>query len=193
MTWACLRVQLRQERKVAEYLREIGVLAYCPIEVRKVEVKTLIVRRFVGNQERTRIVPKTYALIPGYVFAYLPDNHAIDLARSVRTVIEIMARDGKPRPVELERLRGLFIAEMFRRFDATYKPPKVKGHTPRWKAGDAVKGQGGHVEGWMGTVLAARGRQQVEVMFVMFGREIPVLVDEADLTHAPDIALKTAA
>lgn len=196
MTWIVLRVQTRQERRVVELLTERGVTAYAPKETRNIEVKTTIMRQFRGSMERVRIVPKTYAIIPGIVFAFLPDDHAIDAARSVRLVQAIWCDAfGKPRRVDLERLRGLFLAEAFQCFNAAYKAPKKrgKGHTHRWKAGDEVKGQRGHIETWIGRVLGTRGRGQVEVMFSHFGRSIAVVVNEEDLTHAPHLALQPAA
>lgn len=183
--WYVLRVQLRQERRIAALLGEMNVLAYCPIETRNIEVKT---------RYAIRIVPRTRALIPGYVFAVLPDDRSIDIARSIRLVRDIMADPfGKPRSVDLQRLQGLFLAEMFRCFDETYAPPKKKGYSHRWKSKDRVRIDAGAFEGWIGEVIKPRGRQQVEVMFSAFGKDHMILVDDSDLTQAPDVALRNAA
>lgn len=173
MTWVCLRVQLRQERRVLSLLKDAGVLAYAPMEIRKVEVRTRLARR---------MVPRTSALLPGYIFAHLPDDRALDAARSIRLVRHVMADPfGKPRPVDLEKLRGLLLADIFKLFDQTYQPPKPKGYTPRWKPGQRVKVERGAFEGWIGHVIGFRGRQQIEVMFSMFGRERPMIVEDAKL------------
>lgn len=187
--WFCLRVQLRQERKVAAQLTENGVLAYVPVEICKIEVKHRTSQGVI-----LRKVPRTRALIPNYVFAVLPDDDAIDLARSIRPVREVMSNaHGKPKAVDLTKLRGLFLAEMFRCFDGMYEAPKRKGHTHRWKKGDRVRVQTGPFEDWIGTVIGTKGRQKVEVMFSMFGREPEIEIGEDDLTQALDVALRTAA
>lgn len=189
MTWVCLRVQLRQERRVLLLLQEAGVLSYTPLETRKVVVK------HPHRPGIRRSVPRVRALLPGYVFASLPDDNAIDTARSIRLVRDIMADPlGKPKTVDLAKLRGLLLADMFRLFDETYEPPKRKGYTPRWKAGQRVKGQrGSNVEGWFGEVIGTKGRQQIEVMFTRYGRSIPVFVDDGDLMEAADSPMRLEA
>lgn len=179
MTWACLRVQPRREREAATLLRSKGVTAYTPTEVRKIEVRTKHVRRHV---------PRTSALIPSYVFALVETEADIDAINSVRTVREIMAdRNGKPKTVDLAKLRGLFLAELFKCFDATWEAEKPKGYVPRWKKGDHVRGKGGFMDGWLGVVLAHRRGQSIEVMFTMFGKETPVVLKE-DAVRAMEAA-----
>lgn len=176
MTWACLRVSPRRERECADLLRSKGVLAYTPTQVRKVEVRTRHIRRHV---------PRTSALIPSYVFALVEDPADLDAIRSIRTVREIMAdRNGRPKTVDIAKLRGLFLAELFNCFDATWEPEKPKGYTPRWKKGDRVKGRGEFVDGWLGEVLANRRDRTIEVMFKAFGREMTVRLAESDVLEA---------
>lgn len=177
MTWTCLRTIPRQERRVLALLEDTGVLAYAPMEVRKVVVK------HPHRPEIRRIVPRTSALIPSYVFAFLPDDDAIDAARSIRLVREIMSDPfGKPRKVDLAKLRGLLLADLFRLFDDTWEPQKPKGYTPRWRKGDRVKIKNGVAQGWIGVVVSTRGRQQVEVLF----DRKPLFVPDDNLSQAED-------
>lgn len=189
MTWVVLRTSIRQEKRVMASLNDAGVLAYTPMETK------LIVVKHPHHPGVRRSVPRTRALLPGYCFAFLTDDHSLDLARAVRQVRDVMAdRFGRPQRVDLAKLQGLFLADMFRLFDESHKSPKRKGYVPRWKKGDKVRGQkGSNVEGWMGEVIGARGRKQIEVMFTRYGKSIPVFVDDADLAETPDSPMLEAA
>lgn len=189
MTWACLRVQLRQERKVMALLTEAGVLAYAPMETRKVVVK------HPHRPGVRRVVPRTAPLIPNYVFVDLPygddgepDEDTLDKIHHIRPIRGIMCNAfGRPRKVDTQRLGEIILMDAFKCFDETYEPPKRKGYTPRWKKGDRVKGaKHSNVPGWLGEVIGSKGGQQIEVMFVKYGRHVPVFVDDADLMEAVD-------
>jgi len=189
LTWVVLRTAVRQEKRTAAKLWDEGVFCYAPMYVHKIAVKT---RRML----KPRYVGRARALMPGYVFAYLPDDHAIDTARSVRTVREIMADAfGKPRPVELDKLRTIFLADVFRKFDEMYEPPRHKGrrYTHRFKPKDQVKIDKGPFAGFVGEVMRTRGRQQVELMFSIFGRLQEITIDESDLVATQPVALELAA
>lgn len=168
-------------------LTEARILAYAPMEIRKVTVK------HPHRPEFRRNVPRTRALIPGYVFVDLPhddagepEEWAIDAILGNRLVREIMSNAfGRPRKVDLQRLGEIILMDAFCVFDETYEPPKVKtkGYASPWKRGDQVKGKAGLVKGWIGEVIGHKGYQQIEVMFE--GRPKPVLVDDDNLTQAP--------
>lgn len=185
MTWTCLRVQLRQERRIVGLLTEARLLAYAPMETRKIVVK------HPHRPEFRRIVPRTRALIPGYVFVDLPhdddgqpEEDAINAILSIRLVREIMSNAfGKPRKVDLQRLGEIILMDAFRLFDETYEPPRVKtkGYSSPWTKGQRVKLRHGLAAGWLGTVLKVRGRQQVEVLFDNAAK--PLLVPDDNLTQ----------
>lgn len=187
MTWTCLRVQLRQERRIVGLLTEARLIAYAPMETRKIVVK------HPHRPEFRRTVPRTRALIPGYVFVDLPhddagqpEEDAINAILSIRLVREIMSNAfGKPRKVDLQRLGEIILMDAFRLFDETYEPPKVKvnGYVSPWARGDRVKGRSGLVKGWAGVVIGIRGRQQVEVLFERDGVRREVKVDDDNLTQ----------
>lgn len=181
MTWICIRTLARRERQIADRLRDMGVTAYAPTEVVKVEVRNRHVRRHV---------PRTRSLLPSYCFVDLTSADDINAIFSIRPKPVIMANAfGQPKRVDVAKLRGLFLAEAFKCFDASWEPPKQKGYSRRFKKGDHVKHE---YAGWLGVVLQNRRDQCIEVMFRAFGREIPFVVKEDAVIAEKDDTIGSA-
>lgn len=187
-TWYVCRVISRQERKIVASLEEKGLTAYCPME------------RKWSLHARPKVAVSR-ALFPGYVFAILPDDEALDEARKDRRVREIMCdKFGNPIVASTRSLRGLFIADMFHEFDHTYvapKPKKVKGrrYSPKWKPGQQVKIVSGAMEGFVGQVIRAKGKARFDLLLNIFGRDQEVNVPQQDIeaVETQDIAPSLAA
>lgn len=178
MTWTCLRVQPRQERRVVSLLQEQGTLAYAPMEVLKIVVK------HPHHPERRRVVPRTRALMPTYVFVDITCDDDVDAISSIRPKPKFMANAyGRPIVVPPQDIGVLILMDAFKLFDETWEPPKQKGYQCPWKPGQKVKGKSGWVKDWIGTVLEVRGRHAVEVSFSPFGKPQTIKVDDDNLTQ----------
>lgn len=171
--WYVLRVTPRQERFVQQALTDNGLVAYYPLHITEA-------------RHAKRQAKRTGPLIPGYLFACLPDDHAIFLALGLRPVIELMSRDGKPRTVRSIDVGSLVFFEACHAFDETWVPPPVKGrrYSHRWKAGERVRIDRGAFEGHVGQVIKGRGRNQMEVLLSLFGRHFEAVVQHKDLVRA---------
>lgn len=184
-TWYVCRVISRQEKRIVASLEEKGLTVYCPME------------RKWSLHARPKVAISR-ALFPGYVFAILPDDEALDEVRKDRRVREIMCdKFGNPIVASTRSLRGLFIADMFHEFDHTYVAPKVKGkkYSHKWTAGQQVKIIRGPLEGFIGRVIKAKGKARFELLLNVFGRdqEVNVSHSEIETYQAPDIAPSLAA
>lgn len=172
--WYVLRVMAQQERFVVRALGEAGVTGHTPLHV-------------TWAKFARRKAARTRALMPGYVFAELPDDRAIDAARAIRGVNEIMCNgEGKPRRIPSLAVGALILMEACHAFDETWEPPKVKGkrYSHAWKSGDRVRITSGPMEGHVVTVLRGRGRDNMEVLFSLFGRTSEVVVPHRQLGKA---------
>ncbi|MDO8912314.1 MAG: transcription termination/antitermination NusG family protein [Phenylobacterium sp.] len=184
-TWFVCRVVSRQEKRVLAAFEEKGITAYCPME------------RKWSLHARPKVAISR-ALFPGYVFAVMPNDHALDAARSDRRVRDIMCdKFGTPIIASTRSLRGIFIADMFHEFDHTYVAPKVKGkkYSHKWAAGQQVKVIRGPLEGFIGRVIRAKGKARFELLLNVFGREQEVNVSHSELEtyQAQNIAPSLAA
>lgn len=178
LRWVLLRVTPRQERFVAKTLTEKGVIAYVPIEVIQIDKTVRKVKR-----KHTRERP----LIPGYVFALLPDDDALDIARDIRPVLQIMCDgQGNPRKFPLLELGSLILAEAFHDFDDTWEPPKLKGqrYSHRWVKGERVKIAHGPFAGFEGEVTHVDRKDRIRVAIAIFGRFSETNVESADIRAA---------
>lgn len=186
--WFVCRVMTRQEKRVLAAFEEKGITAYCPME------------RKWSLHARPKVAISR-ALFPGYVFAQLPDDSALDAARSDRRVRDIMCdKFGNPIVANTRSLRGIFIADMFHDFDETWVAPKVKRpkgkrYSHKWAAGQQAKVTRGPYEGIIGRVIKSKGRERVEIMLTLFGRDWEWNVSQGDLGEplAQDIAPPIAA
>lgn len=175
--WNVLRVTPMMERKVAEALTEAGLRVYAPIE-----------RYRPASHWR----PRTRPLIPGYVFAELPTDRHLDLARANHAVRDVMCLDGRPLRIPPLSIGSLILFEAWGAFDRTVKPPisrrnRRKGRKganieSRWKNGQRVKvkSKDHHhpFEGYAGEVFRADAGARIQVLINLFGRATSVEVDE---------------
>lgn len=176
--WMLMRVTSRLERWVVDALSERKIECYAPVHITEAK-------------HAKRVAVRCRPLIPGYVFANLPDDDAIDTAREMRGVIEIMCRtDPETQTVKPMRVRTLDIGSMIfleacHVFDETWQPPKKKGrrYSYRWAKDDAVRIQHGAFDGFAAQVLRGHGRDMMEVLITVFGRSQEVLVAHSQLVR----------
>ena len=184
MAWYVVRCVSRQERRVVQELEDLGLVAYCPFEI-----------RWAKHAKRKASVSR--ALFPGYVFAVLPDGQSVYQAESIRLVRDIMrSESGSLLQASAASIRGLFLAEIFHTFDETWEPPKVKGrrYSHRWKRGERVTISRGPFEGYAGEIARTRGARRVELLISVFGRTQEVVVETSHLApDQQDVAPKLAA
>lgn len=182
--WTILCVAPHMERKVAETLREAGLTVHVPVETYL--PKTANVAKAYRPWK-----PRTRPLIPGYVFAELPDEAALDLARANANV-RLWCREGLPITVPALVVGTLVWFEGGGLFDRTRKTSGARngrrrgkrgapGFESRWKSGQRVKIGDGPFAGFIGTIMRADRDDRIEVLVSIFGRETPVQLDERDI------------
>jgi transcription antitermination factor NusG len=173
-TWYAIRCCVRQEAFVVKALTEAELLGYAPQHITK---------PINAKRKATRSRP----LIPGYVFAELPDDDAIQAALAIRGVFEVVSRNGKPQRIPPLAIGALVLADACHQFDETWTPPKKKGqrYSHAWKKGDEVKiHDGGAFDGFSAQVLRANGRDRMAVLLMIFGRLTEVVVEHRALQKA---------
>lgn len=170
--WSILRVTPHMERKVRDVLIDQGVPCLVPEE-----------RFRPANHWR----PRTRPLMPGYVFAELRNDDALDIARANHAVREVMCRDGRPVRCPPVLIGVMILLEAWRAFDSTSRVPvsrrdKRRGRravcVSRWEHGQRVKVSGGPFAGFFAEVLRAERADRVEILVSIFGRVTEVSLDE---------------
>lgn len=177
-SWYAIRCTSRQETFVAKALGEAGLTGYVPLHITEAKFAR-------------RVAVRARALIPGYVFAELADDEAVQAALSIHGVIRSAALI-KIKPLEIA---ALALAEAWHKFDETWVPPKVKGkrYSYRWRAGDRVRIINGPAAGHAGVVICAKGKDRMEVLLTLFGRPWEVVTEHRNLELAQDVACPLAA
>lgn len=190
--WSILRVTPLMERKVAAALgpktaenrHGAGLEVYVPIEKYR-----------PPNHWR----PRTRPLIPGYVFAALPDDQALDIARGNQAVREVMCHDGGvPFRVDPLDIGSLMFLEACHVFDRTWKPPpfrvskrggrKASFRETRWEHGKRVRIKNGPFAGFLGTVMATPRDRRIEVLTAIFGRQTTIELGDDEVESEQDDA-----
>jgi transcription antitermination factor NusG len=171
--WTILQTAPRMERRVEETLRDAGLTVYVPIEKYR-----------PANSWRARLRP----LIPGYIFADLPTDRELDLARE-NVNVRLMVRNGGPVKVRAIDIGSMILAEACGAFDRTRKQRETRrnrrsgkrGGEPYvslWKSGERIKIKDGPFAGFFGDILRADRPDRIEVLVTIFGRSTPVALDE---------------
>lgn len=187
-TWAILCVTPLMERKVAaalgpkteEHPYGKGLTVHVPIEKYR-----------PANHWR----PRTRPLIPGYVFADLPNDDAIDTARENYAVRDIMCHDsGVPFRLSANVIGALILFEAWHAFDRTWKPPpfrvqkrggrKSSFRETKWQHGKRVRIMDGPFAGFLGTIMATPRDQRIEVLTAIFGRQTTIELGEDEVEAA---------
>jgi transcription antitermination factor NusG len=130
--------------------------------------------------------PRTRPLIPGYIFALLPDDDALDIARANHAVREVLCDQGRPVKVRAIDIGAMVLFEATRGFDLTWNAPiprrggKRRGRRAlrHWVRGQRVPIQEGPFAGFFGEIVKADRADRIEVMVEIFGRASPVELDE---------------
>lgn len=176
--WSVLRVSQGMEGKVAKALgpkteddpHGAGLAVYVPIE-----------RYRPARTWRSRTRP----LMPGYIFADLPDENSLDIARKNHAVREVMCKDGKPVKVPALAIGSMILMEACGEFDLTWDAPapirnKARGRKPtrKWVKGQRVKVADGPLAGFLAEIIKADQADKIAVLVSIFGRETPVELDE---------------
>lgn len=189
-TWTILCVAPHMERKVAEALgpktkeapHGAGLTVYVPLE-------KYLPRAANVARAHCPWRPRTRALIPGVIFASLPDDRALDIARANHAVRRIMCRDGRPVKVPAIEVGALILAEAFGAYDSTRKVSGArKGRRrgkrgsgmveSRWKSGQRVTIAEGPFAGFLAEIVRADREDRIEAMISVFGRMTALTLDE---------------
>jgi transcription antitermination factor NusG len=170
-SWYILRVNSRQERFVAGALNEAGFAAYYPVHVTKPKHAT------------RKAAICTRPLMPGYVFACLPDDEATVQALAIRNVIDRLQFGGEAVRVPPLEMGSLILADACFAFDETWEPPRIKGrrYSHAWKPGERLKIEGGAFDGFLAEVRRGHGRDHMAVLLTIFGRATEVVVEHRQL------------
>ena len=185
-SWYALCVTSRQEAFVVRAIDELrialDVLAYAPVHVTEA--------RF-AKRKASRSKP----LIPGYVFAHLPDDDCIHAALSIRGVHGLLLNGGKPLRIRPLDIGAMVLEDACHAYDETWVPPKPKGkrYTYRWNASDRVSIYKGPFAGFSGLVLRTKNRGRMDVLVTLFGRALEIEIEERQLTTPDGLADKLAA
>lgn len=180
--WNILRVAPHMERRVRDTLADAGLQVYVPIETRWPKGYPRMTKA-----EKMRARPITRPLIPTYIFALLPDDEALDLARNNHAVREVTCFEGRPIRVPARELGAMVLFEACHEFDETWSPPGVRRGKRRgkslrnWKGGERVKVVAGPFGGFMGDVLASDRDERVRVLVTLFGRATPIDLGEEEV------------
>lgn len=191
--WTILNTAPHMERKVAEWLtdeaKRVGVAmrVYVPIETYL--PKTANVAR---SSRPWR--PRTRPLIPGYVFAELPSDQALDVARSNANV-RLMCREGRPVTASALAVGMIALFEAWGAYDSTRRASGARRggrrgkrgggvHQSRWKSGQRVKIGEGPFMGFIATIQKADREDRMEALIDIFGRSTPIVIDEAMIEEA---------
>ena len=179
--WCVLRVKPNMERRVRDTLHDAGLSVYVPLE-----------RYKPANHWRARHRP----LMPGYIFADLPDDDALDLARRNYAVREVMCRDGRLVGISPIVIGGIVLFEAFGAFNTAKRESgarkgskrgqkkRGKGFVSRWVKGERVKITDGPLEGFMAEIVRADREDRIEVLTFVFGRATPIQLDEDKIERA---------
>jgi transcriptional antiterminator RfaH len=165
--WYVLRLFQRQEAFVLRALTEKGFDAYLPKS-----------RAYALHAKRKSVL--TRPLIPGYLFARLPDDDAISAAFAMRGVLGAIGNSDGPQPIPAEWVGALVLAEACHRFDETWRPVIAgkRRYSHRWRSGERVKIVAGAAQGRIGEVSRTYGRNWLEVILGGY----PVVVDQRHVT-----------
>lgn len=176
--WFILRVSPNMERRVVEALTDKKLTVYAPVE-----------KYVPANTWRARTRP----LMPGYIFADLPDAEALEEAKGNKAVREIMCREGKYLQVPAIFVGTMILLEGWKAFDRTWRKTGTrrrnrrrgrKGtvYESRWEHGTRVRirtaGEDHPLEGFEATVFRTAREMRIEVLVMLFGRATPVEVEE---------------
>lgn len=179
--WTILRVTPNMARKVAESLNDegrkagVGLRCYVPIEKYK---------------PATHWRPRTRPLIPGYVFAEILSDEALDLARENHAVREVMCWDGKPVRVPAIVIGTMIAFEALHMFDRTWKPTYRHGKrggkassliASRWKHGQRVRVLEGPFASFEADIMDVPRDGRIGVLVSIFGRATPVNLGEDEV------------
>lgn len=184
--WNILRVAPHLERRVRDTLAEAGLQVYVPIETRWPRGYQRMTKA-----EKMRARPITRPLIPGLVFALLPDDESLDIARSNKAAKLLKDGEGLVKVRALD-IGAMVLFEACHAFDETWAPPRprrgkrAKAPNSRWKGGERVKITEGLFAGFFGEVLRANREDRIEVLVTLFGRATPAEVEEGWVQDAPD-------
>lgn len=170
MSWYAIRLSTpNADRFVTTALAEVGLTAYSPQHV-------------TWARHAKRKATRSRPLIPGYLFAELPDDDAIQAAFGIRGV----NRHAPILKLRVVDVGALILADAFHAFDETWEPPRPKGrrYSHAWKRGDRVTITAGAFEGHVCQVVRARGAKRMEVLLTLFGRVQEVVVEHRVLARA---------
>lgn len=155
--WTIIQARSGAEAKAVDCLRAHGVQAYCAVE------------RFWAPAREPYTRTKERALIPGYLFADLPES--LDL-RSVTgpgalAIIGRLSVGGKIATIHPQALGWLILLEHLGHFDHTLEQRSRR--RKRYAKGDKVQIVDGHLRGATGQIAKVPRGDRLKVL-VSYGR-----------------------
>lgn len=155
--WTIIRARGGLEAKAVACLTDNGIPAYCPME-----------REWVPSREpytRTR----DRALIPGYVFADLPEN--VPLSRvtgpGAAALAGLLMVNGVVAKIPSRHLGYLIVLEALGHFDHTLAIRSRR--RKRYVQGERVQIVGGHLKGAVGEIMKTPRGDRLQLL-IDFGR-----------------------
>lgn len=165
LSWYLLRSATRQERRAEAGLIEAGLAVYVPRLTRWHRIR----------RDRFRI---EQPLFGGYLFVGLGPGqslYGIEDIDGVHAPVRF-ARDAAPRALNFAAITGLVDQELTGAFDRTRRD-RSKDPAP----GTAVRLVGGRFRGFDATFVERRDDERIQLMFHLFGRASPLVVDPEDV------------
>ena len=162
--WYAAYTDARREDFALDGLRGTGLLCYAPQELR-------IIRH--ARQEMQVQRP----LFPRYCFIGVPPRSQVELAYGVRGVSWLLGGWERPSVVSICAILELAMAERAGMFDHT----KPRDEHPAFVIGQEVRFLDGPLVGRMARVAEAPEGERIVVFLGMFGQEVRVQVDAAQI------------
>lgn len=177
LDWYLVRCATRRERRAEEQLSEAGFAVYLPR-----------LKRWnrVGKERRLKEEP----LFAGYLFVglYTAEREGAQSLSHVEGVEAVHAvvrfgRDRYPHPIGFKdtdgsgwSIAGILRAELEGEFDRTRRDAR-KDPEP----GSPVQIVGGSFQGFAATFVKRRDDERIEVLFSLFGRTAPLVLDPTEV------------
>lgn len=164
LEWFAFRIGAGQDTRAEKALLEAGFTVYAP-------------RMVYYDRIRGRRVRRERPLLPGYVFVGMaPGAGASALEGDFILDVVRAPGSGRPAPIAFAELEVILLQDRAGEFDRTRRR---KGHDP--EAGTPVEITGGTFTGFPAKFVMRRPDDRIEVMFMLFGRESPLVLDENEV------------
>lgn len=170
LEWRLVRTATRREERAVEALVEAGFAVYLP---RMIRWK----RAALGRRKR---VPAP--LFHGYLFVGFTERQSFKECEAIDAVHAVVrfSRHIAPTPLPFGIIAGILASEAAGEFDRTRR-----NKTDDPEPGAAVEITGGPFQGFPATFVQRRSDERIEVLFSLFGRAAPLVLEENEVRLPP--------